>query len=218
MDLGQGSVVTGPPRLWSGFHLFIPGFVRLSRLGNVHCLETPLDEPFLVVAPVGGEGATQDEQFHLVRRMSHSRQGFQARSHLGVRVKIVFQGPHGSRLIRQVGFWHAHIVRAKDALPGTGIGLGQHRDGGHAGQGPHRFQADGCQQSLICFPLAGFDQLVVGRHQGGFMERGFIPGVVPQSSFHCLALAHIFQSMDCLGHLLGGQGAHIAPVLFLYHG
>ena len=46
--------------------------------GSIHCLETTAHEPGLIIPAVGRKCSTQDEQFHLVGRMTNRSQGFQA--------------------------------------------------------------------------------------------------------------------------------------------
>jgi hypothetical protein len=69
---------------------------------------------------------------------------------------VVFR-PLGSGLIREIALGHANVVRAEDALTGTGIRFGQNRDGRDATEGSNRAESQ---------PLDEFDLIEFGAGPG----------------------------------------------------
>ena len=149
--------------------------------------------------------------------MSNGGQRFQAGFHLRIRVKTVLQSTHRTRLVRKVGFRHADIIRAEDALSRTRIRLGQHRDGSHARKRTNRFQADDCQQCIVCRPLAFLDQLGVGCHQCGFTDVPICHRMPAHRLQHREPGPHVIQNQARQGQFFGCKSTKLLEGTFFNH-
>ena len=110
--------------------------------------------------------------------MAGGIQGPQARGGLLVRVEGVAFGPLRARLVVEVALGHPHVCRTEDTLSGAGVGLGQHRDDGHAGLGAHRFHLEvGAQVGVEGQPAGGAQALVGVEHLALGQPRQAAPGI-----------------------------------------
>lgn len=81
---------------------------------------------------------------------------------------MILEGAGGARFAPEVTFGKLLILRTKDAVARTRGWLGQHGDGGHTGEGAHRFHAYGAQQALVRRNLAGLHKIMVCLYKGKF--------------------------------------------------
>ncbi len=188
------------------------GLGQGGRFDFVHRVKTAQHEPFLVIAPVSRPRPAQDQQLDLVGRVPRGFQLVDPRADLQVWVKVVLDPAHRPWLVRQVGFGHARVRRAKDALARARIRLGQHGDRGHARKRAHWLHADARQQVRISRALARRHHPAVDCHQHRLGNiAATLQRVAARGAHHIHALLDIFQNQARQLLPLGGHFAQFAP-------
>ena len=153
-----------------------------ARAEIMQRVEDALYKPDLVSFRIERPRAAQNDDLDLVDRVAIVVISLQPRIGLQIRVKAVLFGPLRARFVGEITLRHSHVVRAEDALAGTGKRLGQHRHRRDARTGPHRFQPQARQhfgvirrQAMATGKRAvAADQLVAAVHMPD------TPGVRPQ--------------------------------------
>ena len=132
----------------------------------VERIEAPLHEPDLVGGGIERPGAAQDDQLHLVHRMSDAVVRRESTPRLAVGIESVVLGPLCPRFDGEIALGHANVVGAEDAAARAGKRLRQDRDRGDATLCAYRPKPEGFDEpvgvdtpiSLGCeVPKAGDD-------------------------------------------------------------
>src|SRR4051812_22615707 len=100
----------------------------------IQCIKQSLDKPNLIVTIVCRPGSSQDNQFDFADWMSRLRIRIQSRRYLLIGVEPQMCRAKCSGFSRDVTLGHAHVDRAKHALPWAGERFGQNRYGGDSRQ------------------------------------------------------------------------------------
>ncbi|NJN44462.1 MAG: hypothetical protein HC806_06905 [Anaerolineae bacterium] len=126
----------------------------------------------------------------------------------------MLEGAHRSGLVGEVAFGHPVVGGAEDTLAGAGVGFGQHGDGGHAGECPHRFHTETFEQFAVRFHLSQLYRFPVRSDQELFAD------VTPAFSFERMPLdgfkyrdarADFLERGMCRFHPVGGVFASLPP-------
>ena len=131
-------------------------------------IQHALDKPNLIWLRIKGPSAAEHDELDLISRVAGGVIGLQTRVGLQIGVEMILLSALGAWFISQVAFWHAHVIRAKDAFARAGIGLGEHGDRRYTRAGAHRLAAQAQDDALIVRRQAlvasegtvGFDQLI----------------------------------------------------------
>ena len=103
-------------------------------------------EPKTVRARIICPGAAEDDEFDLVGRVSHVGERAKAKRHLKIGIEPIALGSLTGRLICQIAFGHADVVRAVEAGACAGPRLGEHRHGRHTRRGAHGLHPQGAHE------------------------------------------------------------------------
>ena len=119
----------------------------------VRCLvqraEKLAHEPKTVRARIICPGAAEDDELDLVGRVSHVGERAQSQRHLKIGIEPVALGSLAGRLICQIAFRHADVVRAVEAGACAGPRLGEHRYGRHTRCGAHGLHPQGAHEKSL---------------------------------------------------------------------